>query len=172
MRSKLQMVVFKIGSEEFAIDIALAKEIVEMRPITPIPETLDYVMGVMNLRGNLVPVLDLRKRLRAGAEPGHVPQPETRIIIAKMDGKQMGLVVDSASEVVRATDEMIEAPPHVITEIGADYISGILNIAGRFITVLDLSRALKGDITHELDEVHRLMSSALSGERIQALAGN
>ena len=68
MPIKRQMIIFRIGREEFAIDIALTKEIVTMRPITPIPETEDYVLGVMNLRGNLVPVLDLRKRLRAGAE--------------------------------------------------------------------------------------------------------
>jgi len=166
------MVIFRIGGEEFAIDIALTKEIVTMRPITPIPETEDYVLGVMNLRGSLVPVLDLRKRLRAGSESAASgkTQAEIRIIIARVDGKQTGLVVDGASEVIRVTDEMIESPPDVITEIGAEYIGGIINLSDRFITVLDLDRALKGEVTHELDEVRRLMAGEMGGQKAPARA--
>jgi purine-binding chemotaxis protein CheW len=172
MPVKRQMVIFKIGGEEFAIDIALTKEIVTMRPITPIPETEEYVLGVMNLRGNLVPVLDLRKRLRAGAESAGVgkAQTETRIIIARVDGKQTGLVVDGASEVIRLTDDMIESPPDVITEIGAEYIGGVINLKDRFITVLDLDKALKGEVTHELEEVRRLMAGGVGGQKAPALA--
>jgi len=171
MLTKRQMVVFKIGSEEFAIDIALTKEIVAMRPITPIPETLDYVMGVMNLRGNLLPVLDLRKRLRAGTDAGNASQEDIRIIVSRMESQQVGLIVDGASEVVRVTDEMIEVPPDVITEIGADYIAGIINLKGRYITLLDLEKALKGEITHELDEVRGLLALAV-GEKNRAVAQN
>lgn len=172
MPVKRQMVIFRIGGEEFAIDIALTKEIVTMRPITPIPETEDYVLGVMNLRGNLVPVLDLRKRLRAGSESAASGkgQQEIRIIIARVDGKQTGLVVDGASEVIRVTDEMIEPPPDVITEIGAEYIGGIINLRDRFITVLDLDKALKGEVTHELEEVRRLMMADAGGQKAPALA--
>jgi len=172
MPVKRQMVIFRIGGEEFAIDIALTKEIVTMRPITPIPETEDYVLGVMNLRGNLVPVLDLRKRLRAGADSAASgkSQQEIRIVIARVDGKQTGLVVDGASEGIRETDEMIESPPDVITEIGAEYIGGIINMRGRFITVLDLDKALKGEVTHELEEVRRLMIGSAGGQKAPALA--
>jgi purine-binding chemotaxis protein CheW len=172
MPVKRQMVIFRIGGEEFAIDIALTKEIVTMRPITPIPETEQYVLGVMNLRGNLVPVLDLRKRLRAGSDSATSGkgQAEVRIIIARIDGKQTGLVVDGASEVIRVTDEMIESPPDVITEIGAEYIAGIINLADRFITVLDLDKALKGEVTHELEEVRRLMINQMGGQKAPALA--
>jgi purine-binding chemotaxis protein CheW len=160
MATKRQLVVFKIGVEEFAVDISLTKEVVVMREITPIPETLEFVQGVMNLRGNLVPVLDLRKRLRAGKAGAH---PEMRIIIVNVDGKQTGLIVDGASDVVRATAEMIEPPPDVIAEIGADYIEGIINLNDRFITLLDIRRALSGEIDHELDEVMRLISGRASG---------
>src|ERR1044072_3012199 len=150
MATKRQLFVFKIGVEEFAVDISLTKEIVVMREITPVPETLEFVEGVMNLRGNLVPVLDFRKRLRAGRSNVH---PDMRIIIVNVDGKQTGLIVDGASEVVRAADEMIEPPPDVLAEIGADYIEGIINLNNRYITLLDMRRALSGDIDHELDEV-------------------
>lgn len=168
MATKRQLVVFKIGGEEFAVDIRLTKEIVVMREITPVPETMEFVEGVMNLRGNLVPVLDLRKRLRAGKVMSHA---DMRIIIANLDGKQTGLIVDSASEVVRAGDEMIEPPPDVITEIGADYIEGIVNLNERFITLLDLNEALAGNIEHELEEVMRLMSSRQRDTLAPAKAG-
>ena len=160
MLSRHQMIVFKIGAEEFAIDIVVTKEIVPIRPITPIPETQSYVTGVMNLRGNLVPILDLRSRLRAGirAEGESQPLPaDARIMIVRLEGKQTGLIVDGASEVIRVTDDMVESPPDVITEMGADYIEGIIRVGDRFITVLNLENAFKGSITHELEEVHRLL---------------
>jgi purine-binding chemotaxis protein CheW len=160
MATKRQLVVFRIGDEEFAVDIRLTKEIVVMREITSIPQTLAFVEGVMNLRGNLVPVLDLRKRLRAGRVEAH---SERRIIIALLDGKQMGLIVDAASEVVRASEEMIEPPPDLIREIGADYIEGIINLNNRFITLLDLNKALAGEIENELEEVMQLVSSESLG---------
>src|ERR1041384_475716 len=82
--AKQQMIIFKVGAEEFAVDIMLVKEVVMMRDITPVPETAVFVEGVMNLRGNLVPVLDLRKRLRAR----HVQNgTEQRILIALFNGK-------------------------------------------------------------------------------------
>jgi purine-binding chemotaxis protein CheW len=160
MATKRQLVVFRIGAEEFAVDIRLTKEIIAMREITAVPQTLAFVEGVMNLRGNLVPVLDLRKRLRAGRPEAH---SHLRIIIALLDGKQMGLIVDAASEVVRASEEMIEPPPDVIREIGADYIEGIINLNERFITLLDLNKALAGEIENELEEVMKLVSSESLG---------
>src|ERR1700752_742389 len=159
MLARRQMIVFKIGAEEFAIDIALTKEIVPIRPITPIPETQSYVTGVMNLRGNLVPILDLRARLRAGkSSEGRIPA-DARIMIVKLEGNHTGLIVDGASEVIKVTDEMIEPPPDIITEIGADYIGGVIHIGDRFITVLDLHNALTGNIPHELEEIHRLLAA-------------
>ena len=148
------MIVFRIGEEEFATDIKIAKEIVVMRPITPIPETRDFVEGVMNLRGNLIPVLDLRKRLRAARADGH---NQVRIIIATLEGKQTGLMVDGASEVIRVSDEMIEPVPDVISEIGAEYVLGVINMGSRFITLLDLERVLSGEVTRELDEVIKVL---------------
>src|SRR5438045_8503140 len=82
--AKQQMIIFKVGAEEFAVDIMLVKEVVMMREITPVPETFAFVEGVMNLRGNLVAVLDLRKRLRARRVQS---SPEQRLLIARFNGK-------------------------------------------------------------------------------------
>jgi purine-binding chemotaxis protein CheW len=153
--AKRQMVIFKIGNEEFALDIMDTKEVVVMRSITPVPETDSYVEGVMNLRGNLVPVLDLRKRLRAS---GLREATDGRIIVSSLDGRLVGLIVDGASEVIRVSDEMIEPVPDIIIETGVGYITGIINMDERFVTMIDLRKALTDEITSDLDEVTRLLS--------------
>lgn len=155
MAARRQLVVFRVGTEEFAVDIMLTKEVVLMREITPVPETEDYVEGVMNLRGNLVPVLDFRKRLRACATAAHM---DHRIIIANLDGRTAGLIVDGASDVIRVSEDMIEPVPHLISQLGAGYIEGVVNVKGRFITLIDLRKALTGEIVGELDEVIRVLA--------------
>ena len=156
MAVRRQLVVFRVGSEEFAVDIMLTKEVVLMREITPVPETEAYVEGVMNLRGSLVPVLDFRKRLRAFGTPADA---DHRIIIANLDGRIAGLIVDGASEVIRVSDDMIEPVPHLISEMGAGYVDGVVNLNDRFITLIDLRKALTGEIVGELDEVIRVLSA-------------
>ncbi|MEW6129847.1 MAG: chemotaxis protein CheW [Acidobacteriota bacterium] len=147
---KRQLIVFKVGQEEFALDILLTKEILVMGNITPVPETEDYVEGVMNLRGNLVPVLDFRKRLRARKIEQH---NNVRIIIARLENKLVGLIVDDASEVIKVTDDLLEPAPDIISEMGVEYVSGIVNLNNRFITLVDLRKALTEEIFTELDEV-------------------
>jgi purine-binding chemotaxis protein CheW len=160
-----QLVVFRAGGGEFAIDILMTKEVVTMREVTPVPETEDYVEGVMNLRGNLVPVLDFRKRLRAGALSAPA---DRRILIASLEGRLVGLIVDRASEVVRVDDERIEPPPDIILESGADYITGLVNLGDRFVTLIDLGKALNEEIVCELDRVMELLSRA-TGEPVSPL---
>ena len=155
MGAKRQLVVFRVGGEEFAVDIMLTNEVVLMREITPVPETESYVEGVMNLRGNLVPVLDFRKRLRA---LGTTASAEHRIIIAKVDGRTAGLIVDGASDVIRISEEMIEPVPDLVWEIGAGYIEGVVKVNDRFITVIDLRKALSEEIVAQLDEVVAALS--------------
>ncbi|MEN3331793.1 MAG: purine-binding chemotaxis protein CheW [Blastocatellia bacterium] len=150
MAAKQQMIIFKVGAEEFAVDIMLVKEVVMMRDITPVPETLAFVEGVMNLRGNLVPVLDLIKRLRARRVQSSAEQ---RILIARCNGKLIGLIVDGTSEVVRISRDMIEPAPDIIRELDAEYIAGIINLNERFITLMNLERALTDEISSELEQV-------------------
>jgi purine-binding chemotaxis protein CheW len=153
--ARRQLVVFKVGAEEFAVDILLTKEIVVPREITPVPDTENFVEGVMNLRGNLIPVIDLRKRLRVRAT---MTAREQRIVIANIDERTAGLIVDGASEVIRVSDDMVEPPPDVLSEIGADYVEGVINLKNRFITLIDLKKALSMDILVELDCVIEALS--------------
>jgi purine-binding chemotaxis protein CheW len=161
-----QLVVFGVGSGEFALDILLTKEVVDMREITAVPETPDYVEGVMNLRGSLIPVLDFRKRLRAGKSAAGAG---VRIIVANLEGKMVGLIVDKASEVIRVEAAMVEPVPDIINEVGADYISGVINTGDRFITLIDLKKALSGEVVCELERVIEILTGPFgrpgAGER-------
>jgi purine-binding chemotaxis protein CheW len=147
--------VFEVGTEEFAVDILLTKEVVVPREVTPVPDTEEFVEGVMNLRGSLLPVLDLRKRLRARPTAA---RSEQRMIIATIDDRVAALIVDGASEVIRVADDMIEPAPDVITEMGAGYVEGIVNLKDRFITLIDLKKALSLEILNELDSVIEVLS--------------
>jgi purine-binding chemotaxis protein CheW len=163
---KQQMIIFRVGAEEFAVDILLVKEVVMMREVTPVPETEFYVEGVMNLRGSLLPVVDLRKRLRARRVANGADQ---RILIARFGGKLIGLIVDGTSEVVRVSRDMIEPAPDIIRELEADYVAGIINLNERFITLMDLERALVGDVSNELEQVMAALGTASAqAERVQA----
>jgi purine-binding chemotaxis protein CheW len=155
LAARRQLVVFKIGAEEFAVDILLTKEIVVPGEITPVPDTENFVEGVMNLRGNLIPVIDLRKRLRARATS---TAREQRIVIANIDERTAGLIVDGASEVIRVSDDMVEPPPDVFSEIGADYVEGVINLKNRFVTLIDLKKAFSMEILAELDCVIEALS--------------
>jgi purine-binding chemotaxis protein CheW len=163
---KRQLVIFRIGSEEFAIDIIHAKEVVVRGEVTKVPGTASFVEGVMNLRGSLLPVMDLRKRLRA--RPTASPA-ETRIMVVNLGGKLIGLIVDAASEVIRVGDEAIEPPPDLITESEIGYVEGVVNLRGRFITLIDLRRVFEGDVLWGLDEVVAAIREG-RGQRVPAQA--
>ncbi|HJZ67225.1 MAG TPA: chemotaxis protein CheW [Blastocatellia bacterium] len=168
MAGKRQLVVFTLGGTEFALDIALTKEVATMREITPLPETDTCVEGIVNLRGNLVPVLDLRKRLRA---PDTTGLADRRMVIVSFDGKSAALIVDDASEVIRVSDDLVEPVPDLISEIGADYVEGVINLKDRFITLIDLRLALSGEIGTSLEEVMQALISKQKLAPAQARLG-
>jgi purine-binding chemotaxis protein CheW len=148
--AKKQMIIVRVGAEEFAVDILLVKEVVMMCDITPVPETESFVEGVMNLRGKLIPVLDLRKRLRARRLSDSIDQ---RILIVRRNDRLIGLIVDGTSEVARISSDMVEPAPDIIRELDAEYVSGIVNLNERFITLMNLEHVLTGEVTSELDQV-------------------
>jgi purine-binding chemotaxis protein CheW len=150
------MVVFKIGCEDFALDILRAKEVVKRCEITPIPEAAESVEGILNLRGDLVPVLDIRKRLRAARADS---ETDERIIVVDFDGAAAGFIVDGASELLRVSDNEVELVPEVFKEMGVNYLKGIINQGGRHIAVVDVDEILNGEIRCDLNRVIELLSS-------------
>jgi len=135
----LQLVSFKIGDEEFGVDILKVQEINRMIEVTRVPNAPEYVEGVINLRGKVIPVVDLRKRLGMIAKEN---DKNTRIIVVELSGKTVGFVVDGVREVLRIPKSVTEPPPSVATGVNADYITAVGKLDDRLLTLLDLEKVL------------------------------
>ena len=135
----LQLVSFKISNEEFGVDILCVQEINRMLQITKMPNTPDFIEGVINLRGRVIPVLDLRIKL---GMPRKEHDKNTRIIVVEIKGKTIGFIVDEVSEVLRIPKEITEAPPDMVGGVNCDYITSIGKLEDRLLILLDLEKIL------------------------------
>jgi len=135
----LQLVSFKIGEEEFGVDILSVQEINRMSQITKVPNTPEFIEGVINLRGRIIPVLDLRVKLgMMKLEHGK----NTRIVVVELKGHTIGFIVDEVSEVLRIPKSITEAPPEMIGGVDSDYITSIGKLEDRLLILLDLEKIL------------------------------
>ncbi|MBV9408381.1 MAG: chemotaxis protein CheW [Candidatus Eremiobacteraeota bacterium] len=148
MSDTIQVVSFKLGSEEYGVDIAQVQEINRMVAITHVPRAPQFMEGVINLRGQLIPIIDLRTRF---AMPRAEHTKNTRIVVTEIGTKRVGMVVDSVSEVLRLPVEQIEAAPEMITGVDTEYIRGVGKIEDRLIILLDLARIISGAEKRELE---------------------
>ena len=146
----LQLVSFKIGSEEFGVDILKVQEINRMLQITKVPNTPDFIEGVINLRGRVIPVIDLRVKLNM-AKKEHDKQ--TRIIVVELEDKTVGFLVDEVSEVLRIPKSITEAPPELVANVNSEYITAVGKLEDRLIILLDLEKALTLQEKAELEVV-------------------
>lgn len=135
----LQLVSFNIGTEEFGVDILKVQEINRMVEITKVPQTPHYVEGVINLRGKVIPIVNLRKRFNLETKEY---DKDTRIVVVDIVGNIMGMVVDSVSEVLRLPSNTIEPPPEIATGINSEYIKGVAKLEDRLLIFLDLSKVI------------------------------
>ncbi len=145
-----QMVSFILNNEEFGVDILKVQEIIKMVELTRVPNAPDFVEGVINLRGRIVPVIDLRKRF--GLPSGEVDK-NTRIVIASVNDLVVGFLVDKVREVLRVPKSVIEPPPDLTTSIHTDYITGVAKLEDRLLIILDLERILMASEKQELTQV-------------------
>lgn len=141
----LQLVTFSIGEEEFGVNILKVQEINRTMEITKVPRSPEFVEGVINLRGKVIPIIDLRRRfgLMHKAE-----DKDTRIIVIEINSVIVGFVVDAVSEVLRIPASTVEPPPPVVAGVESDYISGVGQLKDRLLIMLDLDRLLS---TEDLD---------------------
>ncbi len=135
----LQLVSFKIANEEFGVDILNVQEINRMVKITQVPNSPYFVEGVINLRGRVIPVIDLRKKLGI---PKKEYDKDTRIIVIELVGKTTGFLVDSVSEVLRIPKNITEAPPEIVAGINSKYITAVAKLEDRLLILLDLNQVL------------------------------
>ncbi|MDR1857722.1 MAG: chemotaxis protein CheW [Desulfovibrio sp.] len=140
----LQLVTFSIGEEEFGVDILKVQEIIRTMDITKVPRAPAFVEGVINLRGKVIPIVDLRRRF--GMDP-RVHDKHTRIIVIEIHTLVVGFVVDAVSEVLRIPASTVEPPPPVVAGLESDYINGVGKLADRLLILLDLDRLLSKDET-------------------------
>lgn len=140
MAKDLHIVGFRIGRETFGVPIALVHEIVRVPEITAVPEAPDYIEGVINLRGKIISIVDLRKRF---GEREISRNKKNRILVVEVDGKMVGLVVDAASEVLKIPPSEIDAPPNVFEEGELNYVTGVGKLGGRLIILIDLNKILQ-----------------------------
>ena len=146
----LQLVTFNISNEEFGLDILKVHEINRMLEITRIPGAPEFVEGVINLRGRIIPVIDLRKRFNFEKKE---PDKLTRIVVVEIEEKIVGFIVDSVSEVLRLPSSKVEPPPPIVAGIDAEYISGVGKLDDRLLILLDLGKLLTSKEVDLLDEV-------------------
>lgn len=135
----IQLTTFRLGPEEFGVDILKVQEIIRMMPITKVPNAPKFVEGVINLRGKVIPVIDMRKRF---SMPNSRRDAHTRIMVMALQGQVVGFVVDAVSEVLRIPENTVEAPPAVVAGIGSEYMRGVGKLHDRLLILLDLDRLL------------------------------
>lgn len=134
-----KVIVFQLKDEEYAIEIDYIQSIERMIPVTRTPGTPKYVKGVMNLRGVITPVIDLRKRF--GIEEKEYDE-ETRILVISKDDIEIGFIVDSANDVIDIPVEKVEPTPKVVGVVEEEYLRGVVKIGQRLFTLLDLDKVI------------------------------
>lgn len=139
MSKVLQLVGFNVHREFFGVPIEEVKEIVRVPEITAVPDTPSFLNGVINLRGKIVPVIEMSRRLGA-ASTGM--KRSNRVLVLDLEGTTVGLLVDSASEILKISEDLIEQPPGLVSSIGARYVSGVGKLKNRLIVLLNLQRLL------------------------------
>jgi purine-binding chemotaxis protein CheW len=137
-RDLLQLVSFHVGGEEFCLDILRVQEIIRIQALTRVPNSPDFVEGVINLRGKVIPVIALRKRFGL-EELAHDKQ--TRIVVSETKGAVLGFIVDSVSEVLRIPADTVEPPPR-LGKAEREYVSGVGKLDNRLLILLDVDRML------------------------------
>lgn len=135
-----QLVVFDLAGEAYGVNIGTVREIIRMQAVTHVPETPDFVEGVINLRGRVIPVVDLRKRF-ALATSEHTS--DSRIVVVDIAGHDIGVIVDAVTEVLRVAGSSIESASALITTEDSYYMDGIAKIGDRLLILLDLDRVLQ-----------------------------
>lgn len=146
----IQLVTFILGNEEFGVDIFKVREINKMMNITKVPNAPVFVEGVVNLRGKVTPIIDLRTRL--GVNTGHNTE-KTSIVVVELSQMVVGLIVDEVKEVLRISSDITEPPPSVVAGIDSEFITSVAKLEDRLLLLLDLNKIFNLQEEQQLMEV-------------------
>lgn len=148
----IQLISFSIDEEEFCVEIHKVLEIIRMSEITRLPNSPEFINGVINLRGKIIPVVDLRKRLGIKSKPHDI---FTRIIIFELENNDVGFIVDFVNEVIRVDISTTEIPPTISSNIDSDMIQSIVKLDNRLLILLDMNKVLKNDEVQFIKEIDK-----------------
>lgn len=143
----LQLVCFKLAEEEYAVDITRVQEVIRVQKITPVPQMPEFVLGVVNIRGNVVPVLDLRKKFKLALKPF---DDLTKILVITIDNILISFIVDEILDNIKLDQEHIDPAPSVKMQIEKECVRGVGLTEGRMIIILDLPR-INDEINKAID---------------------
>lgn len=147
METEMKAIVFQLNKEEYGVDILQVRSIEKLQAITRVPKAPHFVNGVINLRGIITPVIDLRKRF--ALEEGDETE-ETRIIIVHVAESDVGLIVDSATDVLDIPEDAIEPPADIVGGVKAEYLRGVAKLENRLLIMLNLEKVLNPEEIEEL----------------------
>lgn len=166
-----QLITFSVSEEEFAVDISQVQEVIRLPRITLVPNAPDFIEGVIHLRGRIIPVIDLRKRLRLSRSAESRSYDKfTRVLIIMYDGKLIGFVVDRVAEILKIPESAIRPTPELILEhTGAEYFEGVVREDDRLIILLNLQKVLAPVEQEELERIDmetikRLLQEYIKGK--------
>lgn len=145
-----KVVVFKIEDEEYAVGIGQVERILEFEKITRIPDSPDFLVGLINYQGRIIPVIDLKRKFKL---TGTNIRDNSKIIIAKEKDGDIGLIIDDVSQVMDISDEMLSLPPDIVSGIIKEYIKGIVKMEKRIIIYLDMAKIISFGEKEELEKV-------------------
>lgn len=149
--NEVQLVTFSLGKESFGVNILSVQEIITVPEITRIPNSPSFIEGVINLRGKLVPVIDLRKKLNVGLER---LEQQTRILVIKVNGKVSGFLVDAVEAVMNVPEDTVEVAPEIVTAgIDSQYITGVSKLDDRMIILLNFNKLLSKNEMASLNNI-------------------
>jgi purine-binding chemotaxis protein CheW len=154
LERQLQLVTFQLGEEIYGINIMDVKEIVRLQEIRPIPNAPGYVEGIFNLRGEIIPIINLHKRFHLKrAELKEDEELLSGFVIIDINDMQLGVIIDKVSQVVTVESSQIQPPPQILTGIGAEYIQGVVHDNDSYLIILDIRKLFNPKELQQLDKI-------------------
>jgi purine-binding chemotaxis protein CheW len=156
MAESVQLVTFELGGETYGIDIMQVEGIVQVQQIRPIPYAPEYVEGIFNLRGEIIPVINLHRRFRLKQmELSEEDKLLSGMVILSIDEMHLAVMIDKVSRVVRVNEDDVQPPPQMISGIGAEYIQGVVNNEESYLIILDARRLFDVRELEQLGQIGR-----------------
>lgn len=160
-----QLVVFELANEHYGVDISAVNTIIRMQEITEVPKTPSFVEGVINLRGSIIPVIDLRKRF--GLPAGSITKA-SRIVVVEASSQMIGMIVDAVAETLRLSCDSIEPPSPVVVSVDSEYLRGIGKQNDRLVILLDLDKVLSAKESESIAKIDKRVGANEENAAVKA----